>query len=308
MHFKIVPAIGPRYWVGIMIASICGANMGDSIPDVLKLSDLGGLLMLELIFAVIALANQWSRRGNEALYWLAILVVRAAATNLADLGIHRTHLDYITVSAGLAALLVAILALRRALSLQPVTCGLPRTNGLYWLAMLTAGTLGTVLGDGIGHMIHPITVGVPISAIIATGAVALIFARKTRLDMASAGAASYWAAIVAIRTWGTNFGDIAAFFLSLPVSMMLSGLLLVSTLIVWREPSNPTIAAATWPASSAAPIITAPTAAIDASTSIEKGVLARATDIARRAIGIRPISIAIKKTQRSVAGKRSPNK
>jgi len=245
MHIKIVPAIGPRYWVGIMIASICGANMGDFIPDVLKLSDLGGLLMLALIFAVIALANQWSRRGNEALYWLAILVVRAAATNLADLGIHRAHLDYITVSACLAALLVAILALHRPSSSQPVTCGLPRTNRLYWLAMLTAGTLGTVLGDGIGHMIRPLTVGVPISAIIATGAVALILAQKTRLDMASAGAASYWAAIVAIRTWGTNLGDIAAFFLSLPVSMMLSGLLLAGTLIVWREPSNPIIPAAT---------------------------------------------------------------
>ena len=242
MQFKIVPAITPRYWVSIMIASICGANMGDFISDVLKLSDSGGLLMLALIFAVIVLANQWSRRGNEALYWLAILVVRAAATNLADLGIGRMHLDYITVSACLA---IAILALRRASSLQPVTCGLPRTNGLYWLAMLTAGTLGTVVGDGIGHVIHPITVGVPISAIIATGAVAFILRQKTRLDMASAEAASYWAAIVAIRTWGTNFGDIAAFFLSLPVSMMLSGLLLAGTLIVWREPSNPIIRAAT---------------------------------------------------------------
>jgi uncharacterized membrane-anchored protein len=245
MQFKIVPAIGPRYWVGIMIASICGANMGDFIPDVLKLSDLGGLLMLTLIFAVMVLANQWSRRGNEALYWLAILVVRAAATNLADLGIHRTHLDYIAVSACVAALLVAILVLRRASSLHPVTCGLPRTNGLYWLAMLTAGTLGTLVGDGIGHVIHPITVGVPISAIIATGAVALILRQKTRRYMASAGTASYWAAIVAIRTWGTNFGDIAAFVLSLPVSVMLSGLVLAGTLIVWHEPSNPIIPAAT---------------------------------------------------------------
>jgi uncharacterized membrane-anchored protein len=245
MHFKIVPAIGPRYWVSIMIASICGANMGDFIPDVLRLSDIGGLLMLALIFVAVVLANQRSRRGNEGLYWLAILVVRAAATNLADLGIHRTHLDYVTASACLAALLAAILALRRAASIQPVTCGLPRTNGLYWLAMLTAGTLGTVLGDGIGHMIHPVTVGVPISAIIATVAVAVILAQKTRLDMASAGAASYWAAIVAIRTWGTNFGDIAAFLLSLPVSMMLSGLLLAGTLMVWREPSNPIISAAT---------------------------------------------------------------
>jgi uncharacterized membrane-anchored protein len=245
MQFKIVPTIGPRYWVSIMIASVCGANLGDFIRDVLKLSDVGGLSMLALTFAVIALANRWSRRGNEALYWLAILVVRVAATNLADLGIGRSHLSYITVSVCLAALLIAMLAVRCASSLQPVTCRLPRTNGLYWLAMLTAGSLGTVVGDGMGHVIHPVTVGVPISAMIATGAVAFILRQQTRFDTAYAGAASYWAAIVAIRTWGTNFGDIAAFLLSLPVSMMFSGLLLAGTLIVWREPSNPIVPAAT---------------------------------------------------------------
>jgi uncharacterized membrane-anchored protein len=241
MHFKIVPAIGPRYWIGIAIASICGANMGDFVRDGLKSSDWGGLLMLALAFAIIVQLNHWSRRGHEALYWLAILVVRAAATNLADIGVGRTHLGYITVAACLAALLVAILALRRASFLQPATGGLPRTNGVYWLAMLTAGTLGTVLGDGMGHMIQPVQVGVPVSAIIATGAVALILGQRARLGMASAGAASYWAAIVAIRTWGTNCGDIAAFLLSLPVSMMLSGLLLAATLMVWRKPSNPAV-------------------------------------------------------------------
>ena len=55
MQFKIVPAIGPRYWVSIMIASICGANMGDFIPDVLKLSDLA--LQLPICFEVRALSG-----------------------------------------------------------------------------------------------------------------------------------------------------------------------------------------------------------------------------------------------------------
>jgi uncharacterized membrane-anchored protein len=245
MHFKIVPAIGRRYWVSIAIASICGANMGDFVPDVLKLSDLGGLLVLALMFVIIVLANQWSRRGNEALYWLAILAIRAAATNLADLAIGRAHLSYITVSAGLAALLLALLAFRRASSGKPATQGHPRTNGLYWLTMLTAGALGTVLGDGVGHMIHPVTVGVPLSAVIATAAVALILGQRTRLNVASAEAPAYWAAIVAIRIWGTNVGDIAAFLLSLPVSMMLNGLVLAVTLISWREPRNPVVPAAT---------------------------------------------------------------
>jgi uncharacterized membrane-anchored protein len=245
MNFKIVPTTGPRYWVSITIASICGANMGDFIPDVLKLGDLSGLLMLAMMFAIIVLGNRWSKHGHEALYWLAILVIRAAATNLADLAIGGLHLNYITVASYLAALLVAILTLRRMSPSESVTGDFPRVNGRYWVAMLTAGTLGTVLGDGIGHVIRPITIGVPIFAMIATGAVALIFVQRTRLDRASAGAATYWAAIVAIRTCGTNFGDIAAFLLSLPVSMLLSALLLAGTLIVWRTPSNPLIPAAT---------------------------------------------------------------
>jgi uncharacterized membrane-anchored protein len=245
MNFKIVPTTGPRYWVSITIASICGANMGDFIPDVLKLGDLSGLLMLAMMFAIIVLGNRWSKHGHEALYWLAILVIRAAATNLADLAIGGLHLNYITVASYLAALLVAILTLRRMSPSESVTGDFPRVNGRYWVAMLTAGTLRTVLGDGIGHVIRPITIGVPISAMIATGAVALIFVQRTRLDRASAGAATYWAAIVAIRTCGTNFGDIAAFLLSLPVSMLLSALLLAGTLIVWRTPSNPLIPAAT---------------------------------------------------------------
>jgi uncharacterized membrane-anchored protein len=245
MHFKIVPPTGRRYWVSIAIASMCGANMGDFIPDVLKLSDLGGLLLLALIFVIIVLANQWSRRGNEALYWLAILVIRASATNLADLGVGRAHLGYITVSFCLVVLLVAILAFRRASPEQPATEGFPRTNGLYWLAMLTAGALGTVLGDGMAHMIHPVSVGVPVSAVIATAANALILGRRMYRNVASVEEPTYWAAIVAIRIWGTNFGDIAAFFLSLPVSMVLSGLLLAVTLMAWREPRIPAIAAAT---------------------------------------------------------------
>jgi len=196
------------------------------------------------MFAIIVLGNQWSKRGHEALYWLGILVIRAAATNLADLAIGRSHLNYITVSSYLAALLVAILTLRRMSPSESVTGDFPRVNGRYWAAMLTAGTLGTVLGDGIGHVIRPITIGVPISAIIATGALALIFVQRTRLDRASAGAATYWAAIVEIRTCGTNLGDISAFLLSLPVSMLLSALLLAGTLIVWRTPSNPLLPAA----------------------------------------------------------------
>jgi hypothetical protein len=44
--------------------------------------------------------------------------------------------------------------------------------------------------------------------------------------------------IVAIRAFGTNLGDIAAYLLSLPISIAISALLLTTTLTMWDEPVN----------------------------------------------------------------------
>lgn len=55
-----------------------------------------------------------------------------------------------------------------------------------------------------------------ISASMATLGVLAVMAARSRLG--SAGIAGYWIAVVAIRWWGTNVGDICAHFLSLPVS------------------------------------------------------------------------------------------
>ncbi len=110
----------------------------------------------------------------------------------------------------------------------------PPTNGFYWLTMLTAGALGTVIGDGVGHAFSPVGVGVPVSAGMATIALALILGARRR--MAWTSAASYWVAVVAVRWWGTNVGDILAFLtLGLLVSLTVTGLAMAVTLFFWRE-------------------------------------------------------------------------
>jgi uncharacterized membrane-anchored protein len=240
MHFKIVPPIGARYWVGITIASVCGANLGDATVDLLELGDSARLAALGLAFAVVALTNQWSSRGNELHYWLAILVVRAAATSLADIGVGYAHASYATLSVLTAAVLGALLALRNAFISKRETLQASYADGSYWGAMLLAGTLGTIIGDGIGHAIHPVTVGVPISAMITGVAVAFILGARRRRE-ASVGTATYWGGIVAIRAFGTNVGDVMAYLLSLPVSIGISALLLATTLTMWHEPVNPEV-------------------------------------------------------------------
>jgi uncharacterized membrane-anchored protein len=235
MPFKNVPAIGPRYWTSIVAASLCGANIGDSASDGLGLSNAAGFAVFAVAFATIVSINQRSRSGHESLFWIAIIIVRAAATNIADLAIGHFHLSYLTTAAGLTGLLMVVLAIVSASSAETVD-RVSRSGFGYWTAMLIAGTLGTVLGDGIGHAISPVTVGVPISACVAAVTVALAFAYRAINGITAAETPSYWAAIVAIRALGTNLADIAAYLLSLPLSIVLSGVVLTGILTAWQNP------------------------------------------------------------------------
>jgi uncharacterized membrane-anchored protein len=227
MRLKVTPDVSPRYWAAIMIASIFGTNLGDIIPDILKLAPGEGLIVLGVMFAIMVFVERATAKGSEAFYWIDILLVRAAATNIADYSIDHAHLTYFDVVTALAIIFIGILMLRHRSRLKR-TKGTLQTDGLYWLTMLVAGTLGTATADAIGHSFNSVRIGVPISASIATLALLLILIARTRFM--KTGATSYWVAVAAIRWWGTNVGDISAFFLSLVPSAVITGLAL-STLL-----------------------------------------------------------------------------
>src|SRR6185312_8513160 len=156
MRVSNVPAITRRYWVAILVASMCGANTGDFLSHNLHLGHTRGLLPLAALFLLILWAERRARVATEAYYWLAIIVVRTAATNLADLGTHDFKLGYGAIDAGLAVLLTIVVFLdrgrspsvaSRALLENGPRLNLPATDTPYWFAMLTAGTLGTAAGD-----------------------------------------------------------------------------------------------------------------------------------------------------------------
>ncbi len=224
MHFRNVPLTGPRYWTGISIASVFGANFGDFVSRDLHMGHASGLPALALVLAAILVAERRSRTPSEAYYWLAIVVVRTAATNLADLATHDAQLSYPMTAITLVVLLLALLAGfpaggdRRAL---------PATGGRYWASMLVAGTLGTVLGDGL-------TDGADFGLGPASIVLAAVFAAILGLrSLPNLALPTYWPAIVAARTAGTTAGDWAAHSAGLDASTAISGLLLVAAL-AWR--------------------------------------------------------------------------
>ncbi len=232
MNFKALPKIDARYWVAISIASMCGTNLGDLFPDVFKLGTPVALIILGVCFIGLNLIDRASKSGNEAFYWLTILVVRAAATQIADFSVEQRHWAYFPVAAVLACMLVGLVAIHARTRGPEKERTLPRTSGWYWITMLTAGALGTIVGDGLGHAFGPMTTGVPISVVSATLALAIVLYVRRRLQPGAG--ASYWLAIVTVRWWGTNAGDILAFVTSLVVSLAVTGLALAAVLLIWR--------------------------------------------------------------------------
>ncbi len=146
-----VPLGGVRYWAALSIASVFGANSGDFVAAYLHLGHVRGLLPLAAILAVILVAERRDSAVHQAHYWLAIVVIRTAATNLADFGSFDLALKRVWLIATLAVILTVTLFFnppsksKESASTRPFR--LPTTDAKYWAAMLLAGTLGTVIGD-----------------------------------------------------------------------------------------------------------------------------------------------------------------
>src|SRR6202043_3986894 len=159
MKLNHLPRIDARYWVAILAASMCGANTGDFASRILGLGHTRGLLPLAVIFLAVLWAERRSRVATEAYYWLAIIVLRTGATNLADLGTHDLKLGYLLCMAALAAFMVLMLLIDRVRGVAPTGVvgpdgrwhSLPATDASYWITMLAAGTLGTAAGDWVAE-------------------------------------------------------------------------------------------------------------------------------------------------------------
>jgi uncharacterized membrane-anchored protein len=235
---KNLPTIAPRYWTAILVASMAGANTGDFFSHDLHLGHTRGLLPLALAFALVLWAERRAKAASEAYYWLAIIVVRTAATNLADLATQDFRLGYVVVEIGLTALLMLILFADRlrggGKTRQPgAGRNLPATDVPYWVAMLVAGTLGTASGDFTAYHI-----GLGFGSVVLVAILITVLLIAMRRGMTTPW---YWASIVAARTAGTTLGDFVASQHGLNFGLSLSTIctcgLLAAIVLLWRDKS-----------------------------------------------------------------------
>lgn len=237
-----LPTLGPRYWTALCVASIFGANMGDFFAHDLGLGHVAGLPFLAVAFAVVVVSERSDRTVHQAYYWTAIIIVRTAATNAADFACGDLKLPRVLVAAGLAALLALVLVAnwqlvwrRRSDQGGAVDRVLGADTG-YWISMLIAGTLGTVLGDYCSHNLHLGDAGATLLLGPILGLLFLV-ARGGLLRSLW----FYWLTVVMVRSAGTAAGDLVASrgLLGLPLSTLVMGLLFVGLLLTWKEPARP---------------------------------------------------------------------
>jgi uncharacterized membrane-anchored protein len=232
-----VPFLGLRYWIALCLASIFGANMGDFFAHNLGLGHVAGLPFLAIAFAVVFVLERFDRTAHEAFYWLAIVVVRTAATNLADFFAGDLRLPRPWVMAGLVAVLALSVAAawqlswRNAADKTDAQSNLLRADYGYWLAMLIAGTLGTVMGDFFSHDLH---LGNAVASTVLSALLAPFLVLGARQLLWSLPLD--WTTIVMVRAAGTTVGDLLAArnALGLALSTAVTGLLFIGFLILWR--------------------------------------------------------------------------
>jgi uncharacterized membrane-anchored protein len=232
-----VPAVNARYWVAITLASVFGTNLGDLYAHESGLGIGLGLILLAALAALAFILERRDRNRHEAWYWLVIIIIRTGATNIADFLAFRLRIPAVALGLGLVLLLAACAWRMHVLARTRTGDGdrkLPVTGALYWLAMLTAGVLGTVLGDDASHLIGegPASLGLLAVLLAAIG-----------LSRGSTSALAYWAVVGIARTAGTSVGDFIAenktLGIGLPLSTLMTGTAFALVLVAWRTRHRP---------------------------------------------------------------------
>ena len=202
-----------------------GTNTGDYISDYLHLGHVVGLPYLIAALAGIFLVEKISPWASAIFFWAAIIVIRTAATNVADATHDLGAYGIVAVVALFAAFIFAVRRYKAQSEANPGDPATPRVDAFYWLVMALAGIVGTLAGDlssmALGFVAYFVSHGLGwttaafsfdwmtkghiIATMIFGSAILAILHRYSFADLARPY--PYWAMLALIRTAGTALGD-----------------------------------------------------------------------------------------------------
>ncbi len=184
------------FWILKIITTTAGDIGGDVLSISLGLGYGLSLLIAVTVFAGGTVAQLRVRHPLPLLYWALILLSSTVGAELSDTIDRGLRLGYVAGAAILLACLLITLGVwfRRGRTLPTGTTLAPGEERFYWLAVLFANSLGSVLGDLFGDRLG---LGLTGSLALNAGVLAVLWLLH-RFTRCSKGAL-FWTAFVFSR-------------------------------------------------------------------------------------------------------------
>ncbi len=208
------------FWLVKICATTVGETGGDAVSMTLKLGYALATLIFLAFFAVTMAAQIKARRYHPWTYWLVVVATTTVGTTTSDFIDRTLHLGYIVSSAGLLALVIAVLVAWKLTTgkIAADHIATHKDEVFYWLTILVSNTLGTALGDFSSETIPDLmdkivhapaggwdTWGFELAAVVFAGLIAVVAALQ--LLRWAPQAVLFWAAYVLTRPLGATLGD-----------------------------------------------------------------------------------------------------
>jgi uncharacterized membrane-anchored protein len=243
---KSLPKINGAYWATLAMASTFGTNTGDFVSEYLHIGNMQGLPYLSAAIAAVFALERLTSWANPFFFWLVIILVRTAATNLGD-AFHQYGIGFATsLPIMLATFAAAVWAYAKFSPRGAEDDNNIRVSPLYWLCMTLAGALGTIGGDFVSFSLGLMPVGTAIT--VGALAASLLYNGRFGLWLHPI---YYWTALALIRTAGTGAGDTVG-HINMPVVTGINGLIFFGS-VFWfyiskRENRSTTLSPSLLPA------------------------------------------------------------
>ena len=213
------------FWLVKICATTVGETGGDAVSMTLKLGYAVATLIFLAFFGVTLTAQIRARRYHPLTYWLVVVATTTVGTTTSDFIDRTLHLGYVVSSAGLLALVIAVLIAWKLttgkIAADHITTR--KDEVFYWLTILVSNTLGTALGDFSSETIPDLmdkiaphflsgapaggwdAWGFELAAVVFAGLIVIVAA--LHFVKWAPQAVLFWAAYVLTRPLGATLGD-----------------------------------------------------------------------------------------------------
>jgi len=199
-----VPEVTLAFWAIKIMSTTVGETGADYLAVHVGLGTAVTGGMVAALLAAALVAQLRSRQYVPWIYWLTVVLVSVAGTQITDALTDRLEVSLYASTAAFAVLLAATFALwygrERTLSIHTIVT--VRRELFYWTAILFTFALGTAAGD---LATEALGLGFNVGVLVFAGLIAVVYAAY---GLGVGAVLAFWLAYILTRPLGASLGDL----------------------------------------------------------------------------------------------------